>query len=171
MPSREEKAARLIDEITAAFQRVSREGGVSLHQTRAIDDGARDEAMAEAWAKDVDAHWQDVPESDIEKNDLSMSFLDPIGFRYYLPVYMIWTIKRLAGIVSTNSNNQDVALFACGVHESEDLSEWSKSRFEILSEQQSHAIYKFLLFYTEYGDEFSQEDAQEAIDKYWMKFR
>lgn len=171
MPSIEERASELIAEITAAFIGVSREGGISLHETRVEDDLGSEEEPAIARAKDVDTDWQEVPYADIEKNDLSMSFFDPIGFRYYLPVYMIWEIRQLAGTEWTDCNTHGAAVFSLRIEETERMREWRRPYFEILSNEQSRAIYKFLLFCTEFSDDFDKVRAQEAIDKYWVKFR
>jgi hypothetical protein len=53
----------LIDEITTAFDGVTRDDGVTLHQAIALDHyGGHDpEKMAEARAKDLETRWQDIP--------------------------------------------------------------------------------------------------------------
>ncbi|MBR8840922.1 MAG: hypothetical protein DSM106950_44930 [Stigonema ocellatum SAG 48.90 = DSM 106950] len=38
--------------------------------------------------------WQDVPKELIEKLGDSFGFLDPKGFRYYLPAFMIYSLQN-----------------------------------------------------------------------------
>lgn len=82
----------LVNEIHEAFKNVTREHGVSWNETSAIDDYASDEACAAARLTDKDAHWTQL----IEDKDWKpfpgfggFSFIDAIGFRYYLPLTMI----------------------------------------------------------------------------------
>ena len=166
-----ELVLQLIEQITAAFAGVSREGGVSLHQTRVLDDAFPQESMDEAGAKDVDADWREVPDSSIEKPDLHMSFLDPIGFRYYLPAYMVWQLKQDWGLVPwVDCNTHDSALFSLTVHKEPELRQWQEERFEMFTLEQGRAINRFLYFYAKYGEDFDQQHAQQALDSYWAKF-
>ncbi len=92
----------LIAEIYAAFKDVSREGGVSWSETQVLDDErelasektARE--RSDARARDTDRHWADLLESadwlEVPGRG-SFSFLDPIGFRYYLPAAMVHDIR------------------------------------------------------------------------------
>ena len=81
---------RIIDQIRLAFAHVSREDGVTLHEAKVIDDyGSADERIA-ARVLDLDSHWQDVPDHLIEEHQETLCFVDPKGFRYYLPAYMVW---------------------------------------------------------------------------------
>lgn len=175
MSSLKGMAFETINVITSAFDGVSREGGVSLHETRVLDDSldarGSDAELIEARAKDTDVRWQDVPDSAIEKPDLNLSFLDPIGFRYYIPTYMIWFIKQLSGEEGVYCDTHSAALFFLTPNEWGRVRKSKLSYFEILTQEQSHAIYRFLRFCTEYGDEFDKEMAQQAIDKYWGQFR
>jgi hypothetical protein len=87
-----EQAARpkVIAQITKAFADVVRSDGVSLHEARVIDDwGVMEQRMA-ARKIDTDKRWQDVPWEWIEKLHDALAFLDPKGWRYYLPAYMLY---------------------------------------------------------------------------------
>lgn len=79
----------LLAEIAAAFDGVSREGGVSLHELGALDacGGYIDRQVARA--RDTVSRWQDVPRDDLA-DVYTHTFLDPIGWRYYQPAYMTW---------------------------------------------------------------------------------
>jgi hypothetical protein len=81
----------LIEAIKAAFQGVSREGGVSWSETDVIDDYGTEEMRAIARASDTDTEWEELILSGTFLDDAapgSFSFLDAIGFRYYLPAAM-----------------------------------------------------------------------------------
>ena len=166
-----ELVLQLIEQITAAFAGVSRQGGVSLHQTRVLDDAFSQERMDEAGARDVDTDWRDVPSSSLEKSDLHMSFLDPIGFRYYLPAYMVWQLKQGSGSVPwVDCNAHDETLHSLKLQEPADMRQWQEERFEMFTLEQSRASNRFLHFYAKYGEDFDQQHAQQALDSHWAKF-
>ncbi len=80
----------MIGEIRAAFAQVSRSGGISWSETRVIDmhgtagerEAAHDEDRERGWTQLVDdPEWDNTGIG-------GFSFLDPIGFRYYLPAAM-----------------------------------------------------------------------------------
>lgn len=167
----EEDLIDTMNAITSAFAGVSREGGVSLHETRVLDDCGSDAERAKARAKDTEINWQDVPDSDIEKPDLSLNFLDPVGFRYYIPAYMMWELRLILDERSVDCNTHCAAIFALTLDEKKDMQEWQMARFEAFTTQQLRAINRFLRFYTMYGDDdFQKNYAQEALDQYWSKW-
>ena len=55
----------LVAHVTAAFRDVLRGEGVSLHETKVLDDYGGEEARREARSWDTDAHWWEVPEEDL----------------------------------------------------------------------------------------------------------
>ncbi len=91
----EQKKIALIEEITAAFDGVSREDGVTLHEATVLDDYGSLEERAEARKQDTEDNWQDVPEEDIRFTDAVLSFLDPKGFHYYIPAYVVWYLRNI----------------------------------------------------------------------------
>ena len=87
-PTKEE----LIEQIKVAFEGVTREGGVSWSEADAIDDYALPELRAAAKASDLDENWMEVAIDAnwrIDDFDSNWSFLDDIGFRYYIPAAMM----------------------------------------------------------------------------------
>src|SRR5687768_7277152 len=84
-----EEAVRLIE---SAFAGVSRNAGITLHEATVIDNYGTDEERAHARLLDNESRWEEVPSAAIEKNYTALSFLDPEGFRYYLPAYMRWAL-------------------------------------------------------------------------------
>ena len=77
----------LIDLIKDAFKDVTREGGVSWHECEVIDNYGSDAERALARTRDTDRHWTELlsTEAFYPSGIGGFCFLDPIGFRYYLP--------------------------------------------------------------------------------------
>ncbi len=160
MDSRQELLSEAMDAIRSAFAGVSRAGGVSLHETRVLDDCGSDAERAAARVNDTDIDWQDVPDSHIEKPDLSLLFLDPIGFRYYLPAYMMWELEQCSRADGVDCNTHGDVLSSLG---------FDKPNFVLLNREQERAVCKFLQFFAEYGDEQEKRDARAALKWYWGK--
>lgn len=106
-----EERAALIAEIHAAFEGVMREGGVSWSESEVVDDFGTDEERAAARAEDTDRCWTELAydaDWNIGPASGGWSFLDPIGFQYYLPAAMI---RRLVfGADAFGSYDLDTAL-------------------------------------------------------------
>lgn len=86
--------------IRDVFLGVSREGGVSWSQADAIDNGADDLTEQRARASDTEAEWialVDNPKWNPEAGSSRFSFLDAIGFRYYLAPAMIRAVRQGSG--------------------------------------------------------------------------
>jgi hypothetical protein len=86
-------------EIREAFKDVTRAGGMSWSEA-ALEDGGSDFddlSKEELAVLDKDSSWEDLVEDD-SWNDSpgigGMTFLDPIGFAYYLPVIMIRSMRK-----------------------------------------------------------------------------
>jgi hypothetical protein len=89
------KAWALIEEITAAFDGVSREDGITWCEAGVIENYGGPEERAEARACDTEERWQDVPEEEFNSAQFVVLYLDPLGFRYYLPAFLIWYLRRV----------------------------------------------------------------------------
>ena len=152
----------LIKQITKAFEGVTRDGGVSLHEARAIDDYEGAQGRAKARKKDTDCRWQDVPDEWIEYFYDVFSFFDAKGFRYYLPAYMIWLLKNYR---SSQSNSVDCTIYALSVYEGVDD---PYNRFRLLNAEQSKAVCSFLKFMATYcADWVDAQAARRALNQYW----
>ena len=156
----------VIRQIETAFDGVGRKFGVSLHEACVIDDyGSRWEQM-QARMTDTEWRWQDVPEADIARYFWILSFLDPIGFRYYLPAYMVWTLKNHE---QTGSMSDESTVFALFI--SDGSRAYSMERFTMFTRQQAEAICAFLRFIAKNTLHCGYNDtAQEALEQYWGRF-
>lgn len=80
-------------EIREAFKGVTREGGVSWHETAVIDFEGTDEQRAAARALDTEPNWEALVDDPLWSDEVGWSFLDGIGFRYYLPPAMVRCLR------------------------------------------------------------------------------
>ena len=147
----EQRKQELIEEITAAFDGVVREDGVSLHEAMVIDDYGSDEERAQARAQDTEARWQDVPDEDIGwRSDVVLSFLDAKGFRYYLPAYLVWFLKH------TDSEDDKFA----GSSTFSSVLFRLNAKHKNFTPEQSRAIAHFLVLQAEREGKWNSEDAE-----------
>lgn len=155
----------LIDEISRAFDGVTREGGISLREAEVIDDLGDDDERIAARLLDTEKRWQDVPARDIEYYFQSLTFLDAIGFRYYIPAFMIWTLRE--GRTSDSATTEFTIYDLCpGIH-SERLQPSMIRQYGLLTEDQNAIVCRYLRFMVNHeGD----EDAKLALESYWGQF-
>jgi hypothetical protein len=159
----------LIEEIRIAFAGLSREGGTTLREARALDDydlwtGSTEQERAPFRNLDVDQSWEEVPDDDIERFDSVFSFLNPIGFRYYLPAYMVWDIKYYD--VSSSCSTGNVVYALCMPS---DIGGWEAGRFSVFNPAQCRAICHFLKFMASH-DDLLEAQINDALDAYWGRF-
>lgn len=157
----------VIAEITSAFDGVSREDGVTLHEADVIDDYGSDAERQKARRLDQDSRWQDVPETDIENYPI-LCFLDPKGWRYYIAAYMVWSLRHH---MTSDSMSVDSTIYTFKLSKKEDLRKWEMSRYSTLTESQSKAVCNFLRFMRDHSHGFADElVARKALKKYWGRF-
>lgn len=162
-----EERAAVLAELEAAFDGVSREGGVSLHETVPKDLYQGDEARRAARALDTESRWQDVPHADLGEvcGVGGSGFLDPIGWRYYLPAYMSWF---LSGGETSGSFAADCVLY--DLRPPDVLTDSQLKRYTSLSAPQAAAVTRFLRFVERFSQSESYaKDAREALVRYWDK--
>lgn len=158
--------ALLIAEIYDAFEDVTREGGVSWNETYAIDDYASDEECERARASDTDHSWQELVDDEEWKPHEGcggFSFLDAIGYRYYLAPKLIRSLRDESdfGLVSrlTLSNGE--------------LRDYRLSQWSMLTERQRRCVARFLVFQRDW-DRLSGSSRpslwQEPLDSYWAQY-
>ena len=152
----------LIAEIETAFSDVRRGNGITLHQARVLDDYGDQEKQLKAREKDQDSRWQDVPSKTIQDLYDACFFLDAEGFRYYLPAYMIETLRedRHSGYPVGDWIVEDI----CRKDRRSDL--------RLLSESQMRVVAKFVEFVADRWDEGWADAATAAkgLRKFWHQF-
>ena len=166
----------LIAEINEAFDGVSRGYGITLHEAIALDDYASQEERMAARRRDRETRWQDVTDQDIRECPSALSFLDPEGFRYYIPTFMILGLKRVQLPRFDPRDDQEGILHSSSYHllnfypkslrESEPALFVDKYSF---SKAQCRAIAHFLRFTID-CEEYGAADAViKAVEK-WERF-
>lgn len=65
----------------------------TLHQAVAIDDRKSFGEIKAARQTDTEQRWQEVKDEDLLACESALSFLDAKGFRYYLPAFMLQSLK------------------------------------------------------------------------------
>ncbi len=159
--------APLIAEITAAFDGVSRAGGVSLHESEVLDWAGPDDARAAARLLDTDTRWQDVSDADAKYYHSSMYFLDAIGFRYYLPVFMIYAL-RYSSLETDFDSVLAVTLWQL------EPNQHQQKRYEevlhLMTRPQKQAIGNFLQLIVAHADDIYRADPARVLHDYWKQY-
>lgn len=154
----------LIQMIEDAFDGVEQPQDITLHVAEAIDE-YRYNDLDEERKKDFFGRWQDIPIKHIEECQAALSYLTPIGMRFYLPAYMI---DRLNDNFLTNA-----ALCALRYTSEDDQGvEHFQKRFSLFNKQQLTTCAEFLKFYAlpnKYRDG-DEHFAQEQLDRYWHQY-
>jgi hypothetical protein len=161
--SRREK---LITQITAAFNGVSRGDGVTLHQANVRDDDGSAEEEKAARDRDQEKRWQDVPAQDVTDNPSVLSFLDVAGFRYYIPVFMIYALTRW-------DKDEASARDSCAFHLIQDYPKSQRQseardiakKYEF-NAAQVKAVAAFLRFIVDFDEMFATPVNQESLAKW-----
>jgi hypothetical protein len=122
----------LIEKIEKAFDGVPKPLDITMHVARAIDDYVPEDKYEFLREKDNEEKWQDITDKKVELFDDILPFLDPIGFRYYIPRYMIWTLENY---FHSNLALSDYTIYKFG----DCMEEW-----EILNNEQKEACLEFL---------------------------
>jgi len=156
----------LLAEIYEVFPGGSRQGGVSWSESVVIDLYGSPEERAEARAKDRDTRWQDVlddPNWNPDRGVGGWSFLDAIGFRYYLPAAMVLAVRQ----------GWDVGiLFYLNLPEG-DLREWKHDKWSMLNLRQRLCVRRFLQYMGIVSAWRKAEDDEygwfDALRSYWGK--
>ena len=84
----------LIQEIIDAFKDVHLEDGISLNMTEYHDSGGCMPEFKKKAKTDERKHWYKIDDDTLESFTVTFSFTDLKGFRFYLPAYMIYTIRN-----------------------------------------------------------------------------
>lgn len=157
---------RVIAEIEEAFDGVSREDGITLHEADAIDSHASEDELQRARDKDCESRWQDVPDAAIEGGADSLAHFDAKGLRYYLPAYMRWTIRHGADSRSVSS---DFVIYTLA--RSVGSGEYFEERIAGFTPAQCRAICRFLHYIVASGEpDFERDVARKALADHWGQF-
>ncbi len=142
-PAIQAKRDALVEDIRAAFSDVSRKGGTSLAEVEALDAGASERECKRIRAQQRDKHWSEVDLRTHDPHGNGPAFLDPIGYRYHLPAYLIdhLTVGNhdIDGVEHDPWKGQDSIIFSLT-----STSEWSDEKRNLLNKSQRRCVARFL---------------------------
>lgn len=162
----------LLELIEEAFNGVKRGDAITLHQALVIDDYGSQEDFLAAAKLDTEARWQDVPALAIAENPAPFNFLDPAGFRYYLPAAMSWSVRNYVNDDYDSSFFTYLAVLPTvapreigrGLGKAFDLEGFIKERS--FTPAQVNAIYRFICFMAIRAEHEMDEDQYAAVQKW-----
>ncbi len=173
-PNYEARKAALIEEIIAAFDGVSREGGVSMSEAEVIDDYGSDKKRAAARLSDTDTRWQDVSDEQLALN-WPLTFFDPIGFRYYLPAYMIYHLRWIDDYIEMGDDaplksygNKALEYALSAEYKKGKIEDFYLSKFKIFTQSQGRAIAHFLQLEAERTDAFEVIEFENEMERFYL---
>lgn len=160
-------AEAIIDAIRAAFAGVPR-GAVTIHEAEVIDEHGSKGRRFKARRLDTESRWDRVPDADIEQCTTALCHLDPESWRYYIPAYMIWSLKNFR---SNGSIVVDFTIytFNCSSNDPE-MREHYLAHFRLLNLEQSTVVCRFLRYMAAHEDLVDGRVAESALREYWGKF-
>jgi hypothetical protein len=152
--------------IDAAFSGVSLGEGVSLRQAEAIDNNG--EGLSEEEYKKLRQYgctddWKRV---DLYEWTPSITFLDSLGYRYYIPAYMCSLIDNPApGDLLEICTLQ--SMYTCEKHRDYQLAKFANLNFD-----QKRAIALFLEWHMNQSETYPEDRARSlrAIADYWHAY-
>jgi len=157
----------IIEAIRSAFAGTPR-GAITIHEAEVIDEYGSAEERREARMRDTEEDWGEVPDDDIEECTAALCHLDREGWRYYIPAYMIWSLRNFR---TSDSVVSDFTIYTFDLtHENRLLRNYQLERFSLLSQEQARAVCRFLRFMVSHDGDADGEVAQLALDKYWGRF-
>ncbi len=151
---------QLIKQIQNAFAGTRLEDGTTIHEADLEGCYLKEEDRLEARAKDTEVDWSEVPDWKVERFPSVLSFFDLKGWRFYIPAYMIWTLRNWR---TTNLIIADFVVWSFDPT----MPEISLPRYESLSTAQAHAAYCFVKFFCDYSGD---QKSLHAMDAYWQQF-
>ncbi|QDU33137.1 hypothetical protein KS4_11820 [Poriferisphaera corsica] len=160
----------LLKEIRAAFDKVRLEDGETIHQADTEGGvGLTKEQFKTLRKNDPEEFWWDIPLERFHAFSSIWSFLDPKGFRFYLPACMSAIITDPHRCI-----HEEWLIYALEniSHYKQHPSFLTSDRVDILDDKQKRVVALFLWQYTLannwQGD--MQEEVSNALENYWFQF-
>jgi len=162
-----ESVDSIIEAIRLAFAGVVR-GKITLHEAEVIDSYGSKEERAEARRLDSESRWGRVPDSHIEECTTALCHLDPAGWKYYVPAYMIWSLQYFR---ESDSLVSDHTIYTFDPQMDDPrLREYALARHRLLDEAQSRAVCRFLRYMAANDGCVNGRAAKAALAAYWARY-
>lgn len=145
---------QLLDLISAEFPAAPAHAALSLRQADEID-------SSNAPTPDVaPADWRDVSEHELEEHHCGFTHLDAKSWRFYLPVFLAYSVRHL-------SRGDSLVIAAC-------LSNLRPpdrvpSRFTTLSDGQRQTVVSVLEFLAFDSESDFMANACQVLEEYWIE--
>lgn len=151
--------------IENAFDGVTLDGGISLEQTKVIDnysEGVSVEQFANLPNKEVTRNWKEIPISQLDEADC-LAFLDRKGFRYYIPALMLRLLENY-----DSSSMMTIGTLRILYPKTED----HKFLYEVLTRQQNEAIASYMKALPDLIELYTSDKTvvERAFNRYWSKY-
>jgi hypothetical protein len=150
-----DRIQEVVRQIEAAFGGLDHPGDDKLLHPQCFDD------------MDIEAfyggpHWRDVPSDLIAYENAALCFSSPEGFQFYLPAYLIWTLRNYEG----ESASVLHTLYSLDPGQAGDkLRAFQISKFGLLTPEQRRTIVDFLGLFRDHED--LGPVAESAMENYW----
>lgn len=165
---------QLISQIENVFHSVTREGGISLREGAVIDDYGSDKERTEARELETDSHWSQVNVEELDPGGCCLLFIDPVGFRYYVPAYIVYTLKHaygdLLGEQSTDSNifESFINILNATNYGNDNHVAHQPKLFTLFSAKERTCIARFLAFDAECCLDIDDASSIDALKSDWI---
>lgn len=139
-----------------------------MHEAEVIDSYGSHAEREKARRLDTEENWERVPDHDIEECTTALCHLDPEGWRYYLPAYMIWSLRYFR---VSRSIVSDSTIYTFDPDSSDStLRRYKMDRFRLLDSAQSRAVCRFLRYMAANDGYADGKVANRALDEFWSQF-
>jgi hypothetical protein len=160
-----DRQRQLLASVDSAFRGVALGSGVSLHETRVLDDYGTDEQRRAARAPDEKHDWRNL----IHDPDLpflcgvagGLSFFDAAGMRFHLPACFSRAIQDPEG---TRVGDMVESLLFHLTH----LDDYQLERFAVLDHAQRSSVREVLEYLRE-EEKMDDPEVDQAILGYWSQ--
>lgn len=146
-----------IEEIEAAFSGLSPPGDAQLLHPQCMDDGDIADFFGELDRRQLSDHI-------LISNYAAPSFFSAEAFQYYMPAFMIWSLKHHDTIEYTPEST--IRAFD-PTSSGPTLYEFQVSKYDLFTEWQRAAVIRFLQALS--PDPDLGPIAQEALTNYWLR--
>jgi len=150
---------RLISRIEAAFADAKHPGDGRLLHPQCFDNSDIRDFYG-------GVRWRQVPAEVIERNNASLCFFGPEAFRFYLPAFLLWTLRNYR---TSDSFTVDSTIYSLDPGQ-DDLRAFILSKLSALTAPQREAVVAFLEFMRDHSDGHADaEAAARALDSFWLR--
>lgn len=161
------KSEHVYKEIESAFDSVTLDGGVSLEQTKIIDnffEGIGESEFNNIPKTEIIGNWKNIPKVLLDEAEC-IAHLDSKGFKYYIPALMLRLIE----------NYNPGSMMSIGtlgsLYPKKDHFQHHMRLYSMLNDKQSKAIALFLKFLPDLVELYSEDKkvVERAFNNYWSK--